>query len=116
LIFHKEVTAVTVDEISALISGYPDSHFTNANAGIRDSFVKSLEAIDSNIDLFHNEDDPLFMAELDQEIQNGINELIAKTDGCIPPESEDPDANDWLAECQAQTEIHFKLNELLTSY
>ncbi len=116
LVFAKGVAAITADEISNLIAGYPDGYFTNANEGLKASFIENLKAISSNISLFNTETDPSFKADLGQEIPKDIKELISRTDGCISAESNNPDIDDWLADCQAQNIIYSKLNELLTSY
>lgn len=115
LIFVRRASAITAQDISTIIANYPDSYFTNANLGIRNSFVKSLDAIASNINLAGIEDDQLFKDELDLEISISIEDLISKTDGCTEGINS-PDLNDWLVNCEAQNEIYFKLNELLNNY
>jgi hypothetical protein len=115
LIFIRGAEAVTVDEIGAIIIEYPDGYFTNANAGIKDSFVISLESIASNIDLFNEETDTAFKAELGQEVHKELEALIFRTDGCVSSGS-NPDVDDWLVDCQSQNEIYLKLEELLANY
>ena len=116
LIFCERVAAVTVEEVRILVAGYPDGYFTNANAGLKSLFLKSLDTISSNLNLLNSETDEVFKAELDQETHNDIEKLITKVNGCIPDESNNPDSDDWLADCQAQNEIYFELEEMLANY
>jgi len=115
MIFIKGASAITTQEISAIIADYPDNYFTNSNTGIKNSFIKHLDTIGTNINLFNTENDQVFKTELDQEINTNIQYLISKTNGCIEGNNS-PDPNDWLVDCQAQNEIFLKLNELSNSY